>query len=139
MSHANLIEFFTADHRACDATWASLENGEGADFPTFKAAMLHHFAMEEQVLFPLFEEATGMTAGPTAMMRMEHEQMRGVLEQMQAAFDAGDEETLLDHGDTLFMIIQQHNQKEEGMLYPMAQMHIPMEWSDLEGKLKEVE
>lgn len=133
-----LIEFFTDDHRRCDATWASLENGEGADFPTFKAQLLHHFAMEEEVLFPAFEAATGMTGGPTAVMRMEHEQMRSVLDQMQAAFDAGDEEAMLDHGDTLLMIVQQHNQKEEGMLYPMAQQHIQVEWSELESKLQEV-
>lgn len=138
MSHTNLIEFFTADHRACDATWASLENGEGGDFPTFKAKMLHHFAMEEEVLFPAFEEATGMTSGPTAVMRMEHEQMRGLLDQMQTAFDAGDETAMLDHGDTLLMVIGQHNQKEEGMLYPMANQHIQLEWSELEAKLGEI-
>ena len=139
MPHSNLIEFFTADHRACDTTWAQIEAGEvTAHFPQFRTELLHHFAMEEEVLFPAFEQATGMTSGPTAMMRMEHDQMRGLLTQMQTCFEAGDEESLLDLGDTLFMIIQQHNQKEEGMLYPMAQQHIPESWPSLEAKLAAV-
>ena len=41
--------------------------------------MLRHFEMEEAVLFPAFEEATGMTQGPTMVMHAEHVQMKGVL------------------------------------------------------------
>jgi len=138
MPHANLIEFFTADHRTCDAIWAAIEGGESAAFPRFRAELEQHFTMEEQVLFPAFELATGMTSGPTTMMRMEHEQVRGLLGQMQTAFAAGDEELLLDLGDTLLMVLQQHNQKEEGMLYPLAQAHIPEPWPALKAKLDAV-
>ena len=31
-----------------------------------------------------FEEVTGMTQGPTMVMRMEHSQMRGILEDLKA-------------------------------------------------------
>lgn len=33
------------------------------------------------------------------------------------------------------MVIQQHNAKEEGMLYPMANQHISMDWADLQARI----
>jgi hemerythrin-like domain-containing protein len=74
--------------------------------------------------------------GPTAMMRMEHQQMRGLLDQIGAAMDAGDTEEAMDIGDTLLMLIQQHNVKEEGMLYPMAENMLAGEWAALAEQLE---
>ena len=146
MPVANLVEFFTHDHRTCDESWLAVENAaDRADsaatdtaFTQFKTEMLHHFTMEESVLFPAFEEATGMTQGPTTMMRMEHEQMRRLLSQMSGAVTAGDYGNLTDLGDTLLMVIGQHNAKEEGMLYPMAQEHISVAWNELKTRIAEL-
>jgi iron-sulfur cluster repair protein YtfE (RIC family) len=44
-----------------------------------------------------------------------------VLDAMARAAATGNVDSVLDHGDTLLMLIQQHNLKEEGMLYPMAE------------------
>ena len=44
----------------------------------FISDLLHHFDMEEKLCFQ-FEEVTGMTQGPTMIMRMEHDQMRQLL------------------------------------------------------------
>jgi hemerythrin-like domain-containing protein len=68
-------------------------------------------------------------------MRMEHDQMRGLLDQMGAALERGDHDALLDQGDTLLMLIQQHNQKEEGMLYPMSERALASEWPALHDRL----
>jgi hemerythrin-like domain-containing protein len=96
--------------------------------------------MEEALLFPAVEAATGMVdAGPTFVMRMEHEQMRGVLDQMAAAVASGDQQELLDQGDTLHILIQQHNVKEEGMLYPMAERALGGQWPELRAKLEQFE
>ncbi len=143
----NLVEFFMGDHRACDAGWADLENAldagqtadVGAKWQAFQGQMLRHLAMEEQVLFPAFEAATGMTSGPTQVMRMEHDQMRGVLAQMATAVEGGDFQNVLDLGDTLLMLIQQHNQKEEGVLYPMAGQHLADQWTALYERTQQVE
>ena len=62
--------------------------------------------------------------------------MRGLLDQIGASIAAGDTEEALDIGDTLLMLIQQHNMKEEGMLYPMAQNMLSGEWADLASKLE---
>lgn len=134
--------FFAADHASCDAMWAAVEAAAdkddraalGAAFAAFATALRRHLDMEEQVLFPAFEARTGMTMGPTRVMRAEHAQMRGLLDQMAAAAP-DDPDTLLDHGDTLLMIIQQHNRKEEGALYPMCDTHLRAEWPALAAKL----
>jgi iron-sulfur cluster repair protein YtfE (RIC family) len=136
-------EFFSHDHRVCDDIWGEIEAmGDGdparalARWKAFEAAMLRHFAMEEEVLFPAFEDATGMHGGgPTAVMRMEHVQMKKVLEQMAQAAARSDVQGLLDQGDTLLMLIQQHNVKEEGMLYPMADRALAARLADLMSRL----
>lgn len=139
-----IATFFTDDHRECDDAWAALESaasdGEQAKaatlWPTFSQRLLKHLAMEEEVLFPAFEDATGMhSGGPTFMMRHEHTQMRGVLAEMERRLGAKDLPGLLDQGDTLLMLIQQHNAKEEGILYPMAERALGGHWDELAKKL----
>jgi len=141
---ASLVEYFTGDHRACDAGWADVAaaadagdaSAMAAYWQRFRNALLRHLAMEEQLLFPAFEAATGMAnGGPTQVMRMEHQQMRGVLEQMAAAVARGDADELVDQGDTLNILIHQHNMKEEGMLYPMAENALQVDWPELRAKL----
>lgn len=135
--------WFTADHRACDAVWATVEDAAGSGdalaaaqaFAAFDKAIRRHLDMEEHVLFPAFEASTGMRGGPTQVMRYEHDQMRGLLTQMAMSLADQDLDGLLNHGDTLLMLIQQHNVKEEGMLYPMMQMHLHEEWPALAARL----
>ena len=143
MTAPGLADFFTHDHRSCDELWTRVEAAgeEGAEsiaaaWRRFDRSLRSHLAMEEEVLFPAFEAATGMTdSGPTFVMRMEHDQMRGLLDQMGAALERGDPQALLDQGDTLLMLIQQHNQKEEGMLYPMSERALASEWPELHARL----
>lgn len=132
--------YFSDDHRHCDLLWSRVEaaaddgdrNRAAMALEAFSDAMERHFAMEEEVLFPAFERVTGMSqGGPTAVMRMEHAQMRALLGQLEEAAAGGDLDRLVDLGDTLLMLIQQHNSKEEGMLYPMADRTLSHEWPAL--------
>jgi len=142
-----LIEFFTDDHRRCDSIWTEVEAvaEEGtqediaAAWSRFDAAMRRHMQMEEEILFPAFEAATGMVGGPTQVMRAEHAQMRGLLDQMGASARAGDGDDLVDLGDTLMLLVQQHNQKEEHMLYPMSERALADRWTALREALDRVE
>lgn len=123
-----ILEFLGNDHRACDDLFASAEAAVGQknwdsareQFGHFQAAMAHHFTMEETVLFPAFESRTGMSTGPTQVMRMEHEQMRDLLQAMASALAAANQTGFLGLSETLNMLMQQHNLKEESMLYPMS-------------------
>lgn len=140
---AGPIAFFTADHRRCDGLWAAVEAAaeagdsakSAAAWQEFDKAMRRHFDMEEQVLFPAFERATGMQGGPTMVMRMEHQQVRGLLDQMASAAARSDWDTVVDQGDTLLMLLQQHNVKEEGILYPMAEQHLAAAWTEVAAQL----
>jgi hemerythrin-like domain-containing protein len=140
----SLSQYFTRDHRSCDARWAEVEAAadEGkaesiaAAWSRFERSMRGHLQKEEEVLFPAVEAATGMgDAGPTRVMRAEHAQMRGLLDQMGAALERGDHEALLNLGDTLLMLIQQHNQKEEQVLYPMSERALAPQWPALRERL----
>ncbi len=58
--------------------------------------------------------------GPTQVMRMEHEQMRELMQDMAHAMIKTDYEGYLGLSETLNMLMQQHNMKEENVLYPMT-------------------
>lgn len=123
-----ITQFLAGDHQSCDALFAQAEQlvAEGAwseargSFETFNTCMEHHFRLEEQTLFPAFESATGNRAGPTEVMRHEHRQMRLLLEEMAQALDGERADPFLGAAETLLILMQQHNGKEEQILYPMA-------------------
>ena len=142
---SSLVEHFTHDHRSCDEIWVEVESaGEAGDraraeaaWKRFDAEMRAHLGCEEEVLFPAFEAATGMTeAGPTFVMRAEHVQMRALLGRMQDAVERGNLRELLDQGDSLLILIGQHNQKEERMLYPLAERALAAKWPELRARLR---
>jgi len=127
-----ISSFLTTDHRACDEEFANLENTVASDnweesqkqLEKFTTDLLHHFDMEEKVMFPVFEEVTGMTQGPTMIMRMEHAQMRAILEDLKSDIEKKDKNHFFGVSESLMMLMQQHNMKEEQMLYKMADMHL---------------
>lgn len=121
-------ETLSDDHRACDSFLSDAENAVASGdwvaakekFKQFQHAMTVHLSMEEDVLFPAFEEETGMTEGPTMVMRCEHTQMRELLQGLEQAIGEQSEDIFLGNAETLFILMQQHNMKEEQMLYPMT-------------------
>ena len=63
--------------------------------------------------------------------------MRGVMATMAEAVTERDVELLLDHGDTLLMLIQQHNVKEESMLYSMSERALGSVWPQMYSIIKQ--
>jgi hemerythrin-like domain-containing protein len=59
------------------------------------------------------------------MMRIEHADMRELLEQLRAALGAADAAEFLGLADTLNVLIQQHNLKEEQVLYALLDEALP--------------
>ncbi len=123
-----VTDSFTQVHRHCDDQFVAVEQAlRAGDWPQvqagcarFCADMEQHLREEEQLLFPAFEAATGMTQGPTAVMRSEHAEMRLLLDEMQQAAAQRDGDSLAGAADTLLLLMQQHNLKEENILYPMC-------------------
>lgn len=131
--------YLTPDHRRCDdyfsaAEEAALQGGweaAEAQFNHFLIAMQHHFVKEETVLFPAFEQCTGHAGGPTEVMRMEHAQMRELFQAMQQALASRDANAYAGAAETLLILMQQHNLKEEQMLYRMCDQMLAQESADL--------
>jgi len=127
--------FMTDDHRRCDDFFAEAEQAIGkkniaaarAAFEHFQSSVLAHFECEEKTLFLTFEAKTGMTMGPTQVMRMEHQQMRDLLDDARNAIESGDMDDYLGLAETLLIMMQQHNMKEENILYPMCDQHLSAE------------
>jgi iron-sulfur cluster repair protein YtfE (RIC family) len=124
----SISEFFSAQHRACDRLFEKMEAAVSQDdwpqaeslYKELSRDTLQHFSNEEEGLFPLFEEKTGMQAGPTQVMRSEHIELRELLQRMGDAVRDKDQAEALGTAETFFLFLQQHNVKEEQVLYPMA-------------------
>ncbi len=122
-----ILEFMADAHKKCDEAFvqaeeAVLENNWSVAsdaFCRFRNAMDRHFGAEEEILFPAFK-ATGGPSGPVQVMLMEHAQMNDLFEQMAFAIDAKDAENYAGVSETLLIVMQQHNHKEEQILYPMT-------------------
>lgn len=140
----SIRSYMTDDHRHCDDLFADTEQAIGnrnleaakASFEHFRGAILAHFASEEKTLFPAFEEKTGMSMGPTQVMRMEHVQMRGLLDDAANALNIGETDDYLGIAETLLIMMQQHNMKEENILYPMCDQHLAGETPQLLERLE---
>ena len=130
---ATINAFMANHHKQCDTQFAQAEeavaNGDWQQgsllWDQFAQELEKHFEREESILFPEFESASGMSGGPTQMMRMEHEQMRTLVEEINKATRNKEKDQFLALSETLMVTMQQHNMKEEQMLYPMIDQVLP--------------
>jgi len=123
-------EFMSNNHKECDELLALLESAvEKGNWNNavelnekFKNETLKHFEMEENYLFPMFDEkASTGGCGPTQVMKMEHEQARTVFPKIEESIKEKDSDRFFGLSESLMILIQQHNSKEEQMLYTMIQ------------------
>jgi hemerythrin-like domain-containing protein len=125
----SILEYMSNEHVKCDEHFATAEqqvsksNWQDAStaFNDFVNAIERHLQMEEQVLFRYIERSMGNSGGPIAVMRMEHSQMRGLLQTMAETLEKKDKDGFLGDSETLLILMQQHNMKEEQIVYPMAE------------------
>jgi hemerythrin-like domain-containing protein len=124
-----MISRILSEHHAlCDDLYVRAENSVVAkqwdaarkSAKAFVDTMERHLGAEESCLFPSFEEAIGSSQGPTQIMRLEHAQMRRLFAGLLEAAEKSDAGAFTGVGETLLILMQQHNLKEEQMLYPMC-------------------
>ena len=121
-----ILEFMSVDHDRLDHTFEEFKKLKKDDinrarvlFLNFKAGLEKHIVWEEDILFPIFERGTGMhDTGPTAVMRMEHRQIKNFLEEIGEKVLAGELEGVDALEIGLLEVLGSHNQKEENILYP---------------------
>jgi uncharacterized protein (DUF2249 family) len=123
-----VTDYLEADHRRLDAIMEDVQ-GRIADaawaaaaerFAEFACGLDRHIEIEEQILFPAFEQLTGMTHGPTTVMRGEHVDIRALMTAIAAAIAAADAPRALNSIGAIGGVLGDHNLKEERILYPTA-------------------
>lgn len=123
-----ITSFLTDDHRLADELFASAQQHAarcewaecGRGLSEFRAALESHMKLEEDVLFPAFEQATGMDGGPTAVMRSEHREMLQQLDALAGAITTGNGDGFDELARSFMHILDAHSMKEEKILYPMC-------------------
>jgi hemerythrin-like domain-containing protein len=124
----DITSYLSAGHKRCDDLLTQAESSVSERdwasandlFTQFRDTLEQHFAMEEGLLFSAFEQRIGHTSGPTAIMRIEHAQMRDLLADMAGAIKYRRRNDYLRHSDTLGIMLEQHNMKEESILHPVT-------------------
>jgi regulator of cell morphogenesis and NO signaling len=121
-----IFEFMSVDHDRLDEIFEGFKklseddiDGARKLFPDFKTGLLKHIVWEEEILFPIFEQKTGMhDTGPTAGMRMEHGHIKNFLEEIGEKVLAGELQGIDKAATGLLEVLGPHNEKEENILYP---------------------
>jgi uncharacterized protein (DUF2249 family) len=91
--------------------------------------LARHMRFEEQVLFPVFEARTGLPAsGPTAVLREEH---RTILADLDAWPELKGLDAAAESWRPLPALLESHQRKEEGILYPTTDQLLSAAESDL--------
>jgi iron-sulfur cluster repair protein YtfE (RIC family) len=124
-----MSSYLTQDHARCDALFRQAQQCVlGANWrqarlamATFQHALERHLLIEERILFPAFERAIGQVTSPTDAMRAEHLRIRAVAQRLSNTVGAGDMEGFVMHAEALLLVLHQHDEKEEQMLYPMIE------------------
>lgn len=129
-SEATVFESVTAylgrDHerldRALDRISVAVGSGQLADaadrYAVLEPRLLHHFRMEDELLFPVFEARLGMANGPTAVLCGEHRHARTALAIMRHALGRSDARGYQEGLRHLQSVLPDHNAREERILYP---------------------
>ena len=120
-----VYEFMGKDHDELDGKFKSFSQLKKNDkdkakkmFHDFKIGLQKHIVWEEEILFPLFEDKTGMyNSGPTGVMRIEHRKIKDFLEKIHGKIAKGDFNTDKLENE-LVEVLTEHNNKEENILYP---------------------
>lgn len=119
-----ITTYFEADHDRLDSLLGRYIETKRSDvklakpyFREFFKGLRRHIVWEEEVLFPFFEKASGMTMGPTEVMRQEHRMIGAILDRFHEKVRKADPNTEAEEAE-LFAVLKPHNDKEENILYP---------------------
>lgn len=116
---------FEEDHDRLDTLFKTFQDCKRTNcsrakesFKEFKFGLQRHIVWEEDLLFPLWDEKTGMAeGGPTQVMRKEHRQIGECLEAIHQKVQEQNPDSDREER-ALLELLGAHNMKEERVLYP---------------------
>ncbi len=126
----NILQAFLGEHAIFYAQFSHLEQHLAdiqdvaaihAQGKMLAAALATHANLENELLFASIESHLG-PIGPLTVMRMDHEQIENLLDELPHL----DQVTAARHTlSQTIAIARQHFAKEEQVLYPLAAQHLP--------------
>jgi regulator of cell morphogenesis and NO signaling len=126
MQAQSINQHYTEDHQHLNELFHEFQDLKATDrrraektFYEFKAGLERHIVREEEILFPAFEgKFSHLQDGSTAVMRLEHREIRKYLDAITRKLP---EENFETEGEEIGLetVLCPHNHKEEGILYPM--------------------
>jgi hemerythrin-like domain-containing protein len=140
--HELIVEVLASLHAMAEqlSAGASVPRQDVADFGRFFrdfADKCHHGKEEDRLFVKMMEVGFPKDSGPLAVMLAEHDagrrEVRGLLELGAGTgpLSAAEKAKAIDYAGQLVPLLYAHIQKENNILYPMAQQTIPPEEFDL--------
>ncbi len=121
---SSVADALTEHHRRCRELFAAADQAVREDWNSFNArlvelrdVLLGHFRFEEERLFPVYEELSGLRDA-TQALRVQHDDIRAILWALSSASAAHDPEACRAEFETLALLFRQHTDTEEEMMYP---------------------
>jgi hemerythrin-like domain-containing protein len=129
---SSIKDFLSTDHRECDEMFSkfeeALERSSAQEIEALYEEMrdrfFNHFKMEEEVVFKEFLESAGSGCNPIPVMISEHENMRSLISRIGESIKSGNKDMIYSLLDTLMIVVQQHNMKEENVMYNLLDQSI---------------
>ncbi len=123
----NISTLMSQDHRNCDSNYEIIEKFLEQNnlamaknsFEIWRDKNLKHFLIEEEILFLETIKAIGGKIPPIMVMELEHLQIRNCFLEIENSLLAEDITKFYQLAETCMIMIQQHNFKEEQILYPI--------------------
>ncbi len=140
-------QYLGNDHDYCDELFVRAEEAVANEIwedartalQAFHDALEKHFTREEKVLFKAFEAAGSGQDGPVDIMRLEHWRMRDMIIDLDHAVFQRDKTGYLNISETLLVLMQQHNGKEEGILYPLCDRVLQSSCNHLISEMRDLD
>ena len=147
-----VAEYLGRDHDAIDVILADAlrmaEDGETEraehTFAEFADGLRRHIAIEEELLFPVFDRrhgfgGCGRPGGPSSVMVLEHRSIQNALAECQHALASLGKIDFREPFAHLRQLVEMHNVKEEQVLYPIIDRALsPTERVELVARMRQV-
>lgn len=143
--HQNILKVIEALLKGC----SDFEGGKQLDKDFFARAIdfirnyadKFHHAKEEDILFvELCKDEVQMHCNPIEQMLYEHDSGRNFVKEMEAGLNEGNKEKIIANARGYAYLLQDHISKEDGILYPMADVVLNQEVQEsMLNRFKEAE
>lgn len=92
----------------------------------FAFGLRRHIHLEDEFVYPRFEQLTGIIGGPTMVMRDEHRAIEHHLAGMIDAAMRDDRDGFDSEQEAMVAVMSDHTAREEALIYPLMDRHLPV-------------